>query len=74
MWALVLARVSGAWRGSWWEVVLRDINLLESFFMGATVAMSLAMSLLVHGTRGADEVCPPTHEVERDFRFAGLTP
>ena len=33
------------------------------------------MSLLeLPGTRGADGGCPPTCEVERDFRFAGLAP
>ena len=38
-----------------------------------TAARSVAMSLLeLAGTRGADGHCPPSHDVERDFRHAGL--
>ena len=58
-----LMRVEQAWRLRWGSL------------LSCTVARAVAMSLLeLPGTCGADGVCPPTHEVERDFRFAGLAP
>ena len=38
------------------------------------VACAVATSLLeLPGARGADGDCPPSYEVERDFRHAGLS-
>ena len=58
---LMRKRVEQAWRLQWGSL------------LSCTVARAVAMSLLeLPGTRGADGVCPPTHEVERDFRYVGL--
>ena len=41
--------------------------------LSGTAPRVVAASLLeLPGARGADGATPPPHEVERDFRFAGL--
>ena len=60
---LMRKRVEHAWRLRWRSL------------LSCTAARAVAVSLLeLPGAHGADGVCPPTHEVERDFRFAGLAP
>ena len=39
---------------------------------GSTLSSTAASLLELPGARGADGATPPPHEVERDFRFAGL--
>ena len=60
---LLRKRVEQAWRLRWGSL------------FSCTVAGAVASSLLeLPGTRGADGACPASHEVERDFRHAGLDP
>ena len=41
--------------------------------LSCAAARAVAMSLLdLPGSRGSDGVCPLPHDVERDFRHAGL--
>ena len=60
---LLRKRVEQAWR-------LRCCSLF-SFTVAGAVASSL---FELPDTRGADGLCPASHEVERDFRHAGLDP
>ena len=61
--SLLRKRVEQAWRLRWGS----------SF--SCTAARAVAASLLeLSGARGADGACPASHEVERDFRHAGLDP
>ena len=54
-------RVEQAWRLRWGSL------------LSCTAARAVVLSLLeLPVSRGADGVCPHTHEVERDSRFAGL--
>ena len=60
---LLRKRVEQAWRLRWGSL------------FSCTVARAVASSLLeLPGARGADGACPASHEVERDFRNAGLDP
>ena len=57
--SLMRRRVEQAWRLRW------------SSLFSCTVARAVATSLLeLPGARGADGDCPPSYEVERDFRHA----
>ena len=58
---LMRKRVEQAWRLRWGSL------------LSCAVALAVAMSLLdLPGSRGADGICPLPHDVERDFRLAGL--
>ena len=58
---LMRKRVEQAWRLRWGSL------------LSCAVARAVAMSLLdLPGSRGADGTCPQAHDVERDFRHAGL--
>ena len=58
---LLRKRVEQAWRLRWGSL------------FSCTVARAVASSLLeLPGARGTDGLCPASHEVERDFRHAGL--
>ena len=60
--SLMRRRVEQAWRLRW------------GFLFSCTVARVVATSLVeLPGARGADGDCPPSYEVERDFRHAGLS-
>ena len=60
--SLMRRRVEQAWRLRWGSL------------FSCTVARAVATSLLeLPGARGADGDCPPSCEVERDFRHAGLS-
>ena len=60
---LLRKRAEQAWRLRWGSLI------------SCTVARAVAMSLLgLPGVRGADGLCPPSHDVERDFRHVGLDP
>ena len=60
-WPLMRKLAEQAWRLRWGSL------------FSCTAARSVAMSLLeLPGARGADGHCPPSHDVERDFRHAGL--
>ena len=51
-------RVEQAWQWSW--------------LLGCAAAKAVAASLLVQGCVGTDGASPAGHEVEGDFRYAGL--
>ena len=58
---LMRKRVEQAWRLRWGS------------FLSCAAARAVAMSLLdLPGSRGSDGTCPLPHDVERDFRHAGL--
>ena len=58
---LMRKRVEQAWRLRWGSL------------LSCAVARAVAMSLLdLPGSRGADGIFPLSHDVERDFRLAGL--
>ena len=58
---LLRKRVEQAWRLRWGSL------------LSCAAARAVAMSLLdLPGSRGSDGVCPLPHDVERDFRHAGL--
>ena len=58
---LMRKRVEQAWRLRWGSL------------LSCAAARAVAMSLLdLPGSRGSDGTCPLPHDVERDFRHAGL--
>ena len=58
---LMRKRVEQAWRLRWGSL------------LSCSAARAVAMSLLdLPGSRGADGYCPLPHDVEQDFRHAGL--
>ena len=58
---LMRKRVQQAWRLRWGSL------------LSCAAARAVAMSLLhLPGSRGSDGVCPLRHDVDRDFRHAGL--
>ena len=59
--SLMRKRVEQAWRLRWGSL------------LSCAAARAVAMSLLdLPGSRGSDGTCPLPHDVERDFRHAGL--
>ena len=60
-WPLMRKSTEKAWRLRWGSL------------FSCTAARSVAMFLLeLPGAKGADGHCPPSHDVERDFRHVGL--